>query len=126
MLHLRELVIIEPRAFDARIVPREAKWIDQMQRGTCIGAEANHIAGVRWNLRSKENDIKHRVHADSKRYRGINAVVRGKIRPLATGASDNPRGHRCRTGTFQATRRFGQRGTGGHHIVDDGHVFAFQ
>src|SRR3546814_13823311 len=57
---IRHFVIIEPGAFDRRIVDAKAERFDQMQRRTTVGAQADDIAGVRWNLWLIERNLDHR------------------------------------------------------------------
>ncbi|MNP40129.1 hypothetical protein D3C76_1337410 [compost metagenome] len=48
--HGGELVIVQPGAAQALVVPRKAHWLDDMQTEPGIGAQADDIAGIRWNF----------------------------------------------------------------------------
>ena len=61
-LHVGVLVVIEPGALQLPIVHREAERLDEMQPRARIGGEADDVAGVRWNLRMDEDDLKHAAH----------------------------------------------------------------
>lgn len=57
--HPRPLVIIQPGATQTAVVELEAEWLDHMQRGPRIGAQAYDVAGIRWYLRLIQDDMKH-------------------------------------------------------------------
>lgn len=59
LLHPGQLVIIEPGAARPRTVQLEAERMDQVQRSAGIGCQTNDVAGVRRDLRLKEDDVKH-------------------------------------------------------------------
>ena len=46
-----EFMVVQPRAAQAFIIPREAHWLYQMQLKTGIGAQTDDIAGIGWNFR---------------------------------------------------------------------------
>ena len=45
-----KFVIVQPGATQALIVPGKAQWLNQVELKTGIGAQANNIAGVRWDF----------------------------------------------------------------------------
>jgi hypothetical protein len=62
-LHVRHLVIVEPGALQLPVFHGEAERLDQMQARAGIGREADHVAGVRRDLRRVEHDLKHEREA---------------------------------------------------------------
>ena len=59
MLYAGELVVIQPGAFYASIVPGKSQGIDEVQSGTGIGAQANYVARVGRNLGTVQDDVEH-------------------------------------------------------------------
>ncbi len=57
--HRCVLVIIQARAPHAGIFERKSQWFDQMQLRAGIGAQANHIAGVRRDFGFDKDDVEH-------------------------------------------------------------------
>ena len=49
--HARVLVVVESRALEFRVFQRKTQRFDQMQLRARIGAQADHIARIRWNFR---------------------------------------------------------------------------
>ena len=54
--HLRELVVIKSGALERAVLPFEAKWLNEMQFASGIGAKPDHIAGVGGYLGLKQDD----------------------------------------------------------------------
>ena len=54
-----KFLIIKSGSAQLFVIEIEPKGFDQMQAKAGIGAEANNIAGVGWNLRLVENNIEH-------------------------------------------------------------------
>jgi len=48
--HGGEFVIIQTGTAQALVVPRKAHRLDDMQTESGIGAQANDVAGIRWNF----------------------------------------------------------------------------
>ena len=55
----REVIVVEPRAPGVLVVKVEAERLHQVQGAPGVGAQADRIARIRWNLGLKENDMKH-------------------------------------------------------------------
>ena len=60
LCHGRHLVVIESGAAHPRVVDGETERVHEVQRGTDVGAHADHVAGVRRDLRLIEDDVEHR------------------------------------------------------------------
>jgi hypothetical protein len=58
-LHVHELTIIKACAPQPLLVQVESQWFDEVQVGSCIGAQTNDVAGVRRDFGLVENDRKH-------------------------------------------------------------------
>ena len=58
-LHRHELVIVQPRTAHPGVIDGKAQRLDQVQRATGVGAQANDIARVGRNFWLDENDVKH-------------------------------------------------------------------
>lgn len=52
-------MIIKPGAAQLFIAQVKTKGFDQVQLKTVVGAEADDITGVGWNLRLKQYNVKH-------------------------------------------------------------------
>jgi hypothetical protein len=57
--HRRVLVIVEPRAPHPGVFERKSQRLDQMQLRAGVGAQADHIAGVRRDFGFDKNDVEH-------------------------------------------------------------------
>src|SRR5262249_14411163 len=55
----RELVIVQPGAPELAVFEPESERLDQMQLGARVRREADHGAGVGWDLGVDENDRDH-------------------------------------------------------------------
>jgi hypothetical protein len=62
----RQRMVIEAGAFQAARAQRKARGQHDMQTRPGIGAEADDIAGILWNLRLKQNDIEHLLETRKK------------------------------------------------------------
>ena len=60
-LHVRELLIVQARAAHGLLVDVEAERRDQVQARAGVGAQADHVAGVRRDLGLVQDDVKHRL-----------------------------------------------------------------
>ncbi len=59
---LRDLgpfVIVESGTFELAVVQGKTKWVDEMEPGTGIGAQAYNVAGVGRNFGLVEDDVEH-------------------------------------------------------------------
>jgi hypothetical protein len=73
-----ELVIVEARAPDARLVELEAERMHEVQRRADVGAEPDHIARVRRYLGLEQDDVKHaRDHRAARVPSGVRGGARG-------------------------------------------------
>ena len=52
-------MVIQACTTHARIIERKTEWFDQMKLCSCIGAQANDVAGVGWDFGLHENDVEH-------------------------------------------------------------------
>ena len=57
--NVSELAVVEAGPDQRAIVHFEADRFNQMQAATGIDAQADDIAGIWWNFRLKQDDIKH-------------------------------------------------------------------
>jgi len=48
--HIRHVVVVEPGSAEPGIVQHETHWLNQVQPGASIGAQAYDVARVWWNL----------------------------------------------------------------------------
>ena len=55
----REFMVIQPRAAQLTVVQFETQRPDNVQIGAGIGAQADNVAGVRWDFRLVKNQFKH-------------------------------------------------------------------
>ena len=130
VLHFSELVIVQTGALDARIVPLEAQWIDlDADANRCWRTQANHIAGVGGNFGTIENDVKQDATflQNGTVPHGVQVAI-NLDRPAQTTrvrpAPAPTRTHSPRQLSSGHSRRFGQCGAGGHHVIDQRHMLS--
>ena len=56
-VHVRPLVIVEPRAFQLCVVQFKSKRLDQVQASAAVGAQAYDVTGIRGNFRLEEGYV---------------------------------------------------------------------
>ena len=55
--HCRVIVIVKPGTLHFGVVKGETEWLDQVQLGARVGAQANDVAGVGWNFGFYQYDV---------------------------------------------------------------------
>ena len=57
---MRQVVVVEPSPLEVRVGEAEAERMHEMQDGARVRAQPDRIAGVAWDLRCDEDDVKQR------------------------------------------------------------------
>ena len=86
------LVIIQPRAAHVFVVHGKAQRLNQMQHAACVGGQADHVAGIRWDFRLDQNNVKHSPYCDGHRlqdppYSAFSVRAKTKVVRCATPAT---------------------------------------
>jgi hypothetical protein len=55
-------MIIQPRASQLPVRKLKTQWFHKVEACPTVCGQANDITGIGWNLRLKEDDIKHGTH----------------------------------------------------------------
>ena len=112
--HARVLVVVEPRAFAARDRPSGSRAARRDAASVAgVGGEPDHVAGVGRNLRVHEH------HGEFGRGgRGSHRDSLGRLRAAACARRPSIRRAAAPAAT-QRARRLGERGAGGHDVVDE-------
>jgi len=58
-LDICELAVVQASAPHLFVVQVEAQWLNQVQRASRIGTQANDVACIGWNLRLKQDNVQH-------------------------------------------------------------------
>ena len=57
--YLREFGVIEPGAAHRLVADVKSERLDQMQTASAVGGKTDHVAGIGWDFRLKEDDVEH-------------------------------------------------------------------